>query len=213
MLRRSMICSVFLTAGFLFLQPAAVRAQEKTATPKAPVLPALTVDELKHDIDNVKLELERMRKDLGKEIGEVQSKTGEAQTKIVNHGVDLKALSNRLESIEAQLKKLSTDVELLKKFAAGEASPIVTARYPTGPAPLVTTNRVILENYSDADIYFVLNQRSYLVPANKTAIVKDVPLGSLTYQLVAPTGQVLRSRTTTVTANDTLTLTATRPGL
>ena len=207
MKRLSMSISAFLTGALFCLQPATAWAQAKSEPDPKPILEQ--VENFKKSVDgivnNVKNDLDNLRKEFAG-----------AQTNNLNRDLDMKAdvkaalsrlddLEKQLKNIEKQLKKLTSDVEIL--------TPPTGATTRSSPLSAPATNRVILENSSDEDVIFILNQRTFQVRANSTTIVPDVPLGSMTYQVVSPArGVTLRNQTTVViTSADTLHLTASRP--
>ena len=207
MMRHSMIISVFVTAVLFGLQPATVWAQDQ---PKSELETKKILERLDGRLDGIDKQLKDVLK-VKAEVNDLRDKINRTESSNLNHGIDLKEVMARLKSLETKVNDLADDLRFLKRIVSGESASGVTTR--SSPQPAVLTSRVLLENNSGEEMIFVLNQRSYPVPANKTATVTDVPLGALTYQVVSPSaGAVLRANTTVVTATETLTLRANRPG-
>ncbi len=75
-------------------------------------------------------------------------------------------------------------------------------------APPASVGRVVLLNLYPEKLLFVVNDKSYVVPANSTVSLDNLPAGTLTYELIADYWGSRGRNSSKLAANETLTLTA-----
>ncbi len=80
-------------------------------------------------------------------------------------------------------------------------------RIALSPPAANGSGKVVLVNQYNTDLLFTVNSQSYRVEPNRTLQITDVPPGALTYEVFASGFGPMR-KTTTLQANETLTVTA-----
>jgi gas vesicle protein len=142
------------------------------------------------DMDNVK-----------KQVADLKSNV---EGKILAIRIGAEESERRIETLEAEVKKLNRALTQLEQTVAK----IPSSSYVAKSAPIPASSRVMLVNLYAEDMVFYINQRSYTVRANASQIVDAVPPGSMTYEVYSPTWGRRAFSTTSLQTGETLTLTA-----
>jgi polyhydroxyalkanoate synthesis regulator phasin len=74
-------------------------------------------------------------------------------------------------------------------------------------SPSSENGRIVLRNQHNEELFFVVNGRTYRVQAGASQAL-NAPAGSVNYELISPRWGVRDRKTTTLAANETLTLSA-----
>jgi len=181
----------------------------------------------KKDVD-AKAVLERleiMHKATAKTLGEI---TKDLTFLKGDHVVMQEELKNKIGKVEEKLAKLQSDLEKLKKQDPS-INPIDKANFEEirnrlgqieqtiakmqAPSRIAlappNTGRIMLVNLYPEELLFVINGRTYRVPANRTMPLESHPAGTFTYEVIAPRfyGRVAQ-KTSTLDPNETYTITA-----
>lgn len=171
------------------------------------------------------------------QITSVQKDITLLQGDTLSHKLELDKAAKKVETLESQIAKLRTELDDLKRRPSSEPAPqaldkasLDDLRSKLGgiekailglnltppqervskspPAAAATVGRVMLVNLYPEELLFVINQRTFRVPAGGSLPVEAVPAGSLAYEVLSPTWGLRARRTTNLAPNETFTLTA-----
>jgi hypothetical protein len=140
------------------------------------------IEQLEKEIAEVKNDLSQMR--LERPPG-----TSATQAFYPPEQANIDAIARRLAKIEQDLARLTP--------------PPRVSLYPAA-----AVGRLRLVNDYPEEMLFVINSRSYRVAPGMTQVIDQVPAGAFTYEVVSPTWGLRASRSPTLAAGETFTLTA-----
>lgn len=184
------------------------------------------ISALKNEVLSAKNQITSVQKDLTLLQGDTLSQK-----------VELDKAAKKVETLESQIAKLRTELDDLKRRPSAEPAPqpldkasLDDLRLKLGgiekailglnltppqervskspPAAPAAVGRVMLVNLYPEELLFVINQRTFRVPAGGSLPVEAVPSGSLAYEVLSPTWGLRARRTTSLAPNETFTLTA-----
>jgi len=240
MLRNWKMLAVYSLTVVVVSQPAPVVAQDKAVGERLDKLEA----SLKKSFEDLGLDIKSLTGDVGSvknQLTKLQADITSLQTESLGNKLKIDTLTGKLESLEGQVSKLHKEVDGLRKRLdldlthvgsspidklaieelrsklAGIEKAILGLTPPAsrtvlspGVVPVVPTvsGRVMLINNYPEELLFVLNGKSFRVPAMTTQPIEGVPVGSLSYEVVSPTWGLRARRTTALGASETFTLTA-----
>lgn len=131
--------------------------------------------------------------------------------------IDLKKTSDRVEQIENSLKLLKSsgtnvaaDSDVRDKLIQIEQA---IAKLQGSGQPRIalsppSAGRVVLVNLYSEELLFVINKKPQRVQPNTTVTLEAIPAGGLDYEVISDTWGLRARKTTSLTANETFTLTA-----
>lgn len=144
----------------------------------------LQAAELKKQVGQLRAEMDALRKRLPSDGGTI-ALYPPADKAILDD------ILKRLTAIEQKLSQMPT-----------------TALRPAFP-PATATGRVLLVNRSAEELLFVVNGRTYRIPAGASAALDGVGAGNFTYEVISPTWGLIRPlQTRTLAPQETFTITA-----
>jgi hypothetical protein len=211
------LCSLITTTFVQVTAPAVAGEKEKTVLERLEALDKTikkSFEGVQADIKAVREELENVKKDG------------------LKHGRDLTAAEDNLKKVEKSLGQLTVDVNLLRnrdtaarpaidkasmdqlKSKLGDIEQAIlkllpsTNRISLASPSTSTTGRVMLVNLYPEELLFVVNQKSYRVLPGVNTPLDNVAAGALTYEVISPTWGSRARNTTTLSPNETFTLTA-----
>jgi hypothetical protein len=205
-----------MTSAVVLQAPAPVLAQDKESDSKT-VLERL--DKLNQSIgksfEGVAADMKKLKDDI-KTMGD---DAFDNRLKITNMEAALKELRADLDAIKKRgsngiaggsgLDKGSVD-EIKAKLGAIEAAilKLVPSTSRTALSPPSQVGRVVLLNLHPEELLFLVNDKNVRVPPGKNVTLESISAGPVTYEIFSETWGPRGRRTTMLTANETLTLTA-----
>jgi uncharacterized coiled-coil protein SlyX len=158
---------------------------------------ALKTEQLKQkvQIDDLAAQIESLRK-------KMLASEKAAPTPTVD-----KAFMEELREIRGAIKSLQDTIAKLGPIEKRDSA------YPNGNGNSAArkTGRVLLANFYNDELLFIINGNSYRLAPRTTRVVENVPIGDIRYEVFATGIGVVESRITTLAAGDTFTLTAANP--
>lgn len=184
-------------------------------------------------------ELDKKIKSVGTDVQEINKKIGTLQLDVstlqghyLNHKIELEKQRKDLELLSAEVhslkKRLLADAgpsgadraafdEMIKTMKAiqeslaklGPTEKRVMMSPPTNGSSL-TSGKVMLVNLYTEDLLFLVNGAPFRVPAGRSRLVENVPIGNVQYLVHSARWGTLENRSTTLGPGDTFTLTAAR---
>lgn len=220
------LCS-FMTSALFVQTPPPVLAQDKTAE---------AIDSLKQtfeqsfkavrsDVQAINLQLQTFKEDLKK----IQEDAFDQRLKVSNAVLKMQEVEKSLAKIREDLDELKSKVaagtgvkaagvdkssmdEIKSKLGAIEQAILKLQPSTTSQrialSPPTPSGKVLLVNLYPQELLFVVNNKAYRVGANSSLTVDNVPAGTVTYELISDLWGSRGRNSTTLTANETLTLTA-----
>ena len=143
-------------------------------------------------VEHLGKQLADAKNDLNQLRGDGASGTTTTQALYPPEQASMEAIVKRLAKIEQDLARLT--------------NPPRVSLYPAPPPP--PTGRLRLINDAAEEMQFVINGRSYRVAPGMAQVIDQMPAGPFTYEVVSPTWGLRGSRSPTLSAGETFTLTA-----
>jgi hypothetical protein len=169
-------------------------------------------ESLKADFKQIAADIKDLKDDIKSVRNDHTNWQLRVQGQIADLKTDLDALKKRLPSdvalyppadkagMEEIRSKLAQIEHILGRLQAQQTR--VSLSPPAGSGP---TGRLLLVNSYPTEILFVVNGQSHRVAPGATMAL-DVAAGSVSYEAIAPAWGVVRQNTTTLAANETLSL-------
>ncbi len=169
-----------------------------------------SVDKLKSEVGSLqtsqlsqKLQLDHQKKELELLADEVRS----LRKKLLADGGPPPTDKAALEEMVKTMKAIQ---EAIAKLHANDTSKRIALSPPETNA--ATAGKVMLQNFYTEELLFVVNNVGYRVPAGKSRLVENLPLGTVQYLVHSDRWGPLQNRSTTLTAaQNTFTVTANNP--
>jgi hypothetical protein len=221
-----------MTRTWKILELAAVMAAGLTAEP---ILLAGEKDKKEPDVKTILERLDAAKNDLKCQLRTMNDAVAAAFKKVEDNIASLKTndllLTTQLEKLEGKMAKLQEDVDKLKKQGPseqitqnsvldkamqdikGRLSDIEQSLSKLQTAPRTSfsppaTGRIFFVNLYPQTLLFRVNGKDYRVAPNATLPLEGQPAGSFTYEVIADYFGLVRQRTQTLAANETITITA-----
>jgi hypothetical protein len=201
----------------------------------APVALAQDEDAKKDDVKTILKRLDKMDEALKAEFKKIKEGFDKIDGDITKIRMDILQRDVAFGDLDKQVQKMAKDIDNIKKKLPSEGNiayyqgsdkaleeirqrldqieKLLVKLQPTQQrvamaAPTNGLGRMMLVNMYPEELLFVINGRSYRVESNRTMPLEGVPPGTLSYEVISPTWGRRAARTTTLGANETLTVTA-----
>jgi hypothetical protein len=152
---------------------------------------------LKKEITGLAEERTKLAVRLQKQISDLKTDLDLLKSRLAEVPVTPAADRGVLEEIRSRLAQMELTLQRLQAQKTRVAL-----------SPPAQTGRVLLVNSYATEILFIVNSQSLRVEPGATLALERVPAGSLTYEAISPNWGPVRRSTTTLAANETLTLVA-----
>jgi hypothetical protein len=170
---------------------------------------------------------------IGQDISKIKKDIDNLKADAVGQNIGLDKANLKMGSLESQVKILLAEMDALKKRTPVEPTTTSSldkvtlddirnrlgliektlSTMQTSSANRIALSppsqgRVVLMNFYPEELLFIVNQKPHRVAPNATVPLDAIPAGTLQYEVISPTwGQRARSQTT-LSPNETFTLTA-----
>lgn len=192
------------------------------------------IEQLKSMDGEIKMAFKTLNADvksLDDEMKNIKTNMTGLQSSVLNQGKDVDAMNIKVRDLEKTVKQLRFELDDMRQKLPGEIAlfaPVTkdsldemknrirdlelklaesqsAKRISLAPA---NTGRIMLVNLYNEDLVFTVNGQTYRVPAGRSTPVDNVPVGTVSYEMISPTWGRRASTQTNLAANETLTLTA-----
>lgn len=191
--------------------PPQARVSLYAPEPKRPAADRDRFKEVRERLDRMDSSLRQGMEQVGRDMHALRRDVDELKDDRDKAWLKVQSTLAAVNSVQPQLSELRAELESLKR-----RGPATVALYPPADPPARVSyyqaappvGRLLLANHYGEEMTFVVNGRSVRVPAGSTVPLEAQPAGALTYEVISPTWGLRGRNTTTLAANETLTITA-----